>query len=265
VKFSEFKPGSISYRNPDAGTDFAYLRRLGKGRIAYLFGHPSTSVTATVALFAGMCDALGLEDGDGIALDHEVTDGLSAAQVSQWARDVLRLLERALHRRPVCYTYLSFAWAGNCAGLGGYDLWISDPGRPPGYPRVPAPWNTWRIHQWGVTGIDRDLADWPSLAAMRAAIGRPRPKPPRIEEDPMLLFRGVNAETPLALPEGTAFVRFYAGPQHAELRCHFPSGQVADVHLTGTSEKVLVPAGEHGVSVIRLDDGAHEVCAVASA
>ena len=267
VKFTEFQPGQVAYRDPDAAADWRYLRQLGKGRIAYLFGRPSTPVTATVALFAGECDALGLDDGDGIALDHEVTDGLTAAEVSLWALDVCRLLERELGRTPIVYTYLGFAWAGNCAGLGRYPLWIADPSSPPGRPRVPAPWRTWAIHQYAITGpVDRDTADWPSVPAMQATIGKPdpAPAPPRWEDDDMAitLNTGAGAETLIALADDTKHVRFYSGRQAAELRCEFSTGTAIGIRLAGTAERVAVPADDHGVTVTRLDDGHNEVSAV---
>lgn len=261
VKLTELQPGGISYRDPDAPDDWRYLKDLGKGRIAYLFARPATPVTATVALFCGMCDALGLAGGDGIALDHETTDGLSAAEVSQWAADVLALMERELGRRPLIYTYLDFAWSGNCAGLGGYPLWISDPSSPPGRPRVPAPWTTWKIHQYATTGpVDRDVAAWPSLADMRAAIGRPGP-PLRPEDDdmPIQLNRGAGAQTPVTLT-GQKYARFFPGRGNvADLRVDFGQDPPQDLRLDGTAEKLPVPPGANGITVTRLDDGPHDV------
>ena len=124
----------------------------------------------------GVGDACGLEDGDGVALDLEVTDGLRAAAVAAWGADVLALLERETSRPPLLYTFISFAEAGNCAGLGKYPLWLADPSSPPGKPRVPAPWKTWAIQQTGISGsIDRDLANFANLAAMRHALGKQVP------------------------------------------------------------------------------------------
>jgi hypothetical protein len=163
----------IRYVNPDAAADAAWLRSAGKGRIFYLYGHPSTLPSDTVALFATTLRGLGLEDGDGCALDLEVTDGHSPAEVAAWARAVMGLLRATLGREPVLYTYLSFAEAGNCAGLGGYPLWISDPSDSPGHPRIPPPWTSWAIHQNSISGsLDRDVANYPTLAAMRKAIGK---------------------------------------------------------------------------------------------
>jgi len=175
VKITELEPGGTRYVNPDAADDWKYLKQAGKVRIAYLFGHPSVDAAATVNFFVSELTALGLEDGDGISLDLEVNDGLGPAQVDAWAGQVLADLRQKLSRPPVVYTFISFAQEGNCAHLGGYPLWIADPARPPGQPEVPAPWRTWAIHQYSITSpIDRDVANYPTGAAMAAALGKPK-------------------------------------------------------------------------------------------
>ncbi len=174
VKLTELQPGDVRYVNPDAAADWDYLARNKLGRIAYLFGHPSVNVLATVEFFTTELRNLGLSDPDGVMLDLEVTDGLGPAQVDAWAAEVMASLRSRLHRMPVLYTYLAFAEAGNTASLGEYPLWISDPSSPEGHPRVPAPWKTWTIHQYSISGtIDRDVAKFPSLAEMGRALGKP--------------------------------------------------------------------------------------------
>jgi len=181
VKITELEPGGIRYVNPDAADDWNYLRQARKGRIAYLFGHPSVGAAATVSFFVSELTKLGLADGDGVSLDLEVTDGLGPAQVDAWAAQVLAELRQKLARLPVVYTFISFAQEGNCARLGGYPLWIADPSRSAGQPRVPAPWKTWAIHQYSITNpIDRDVANYPTLTAMAAALGK-RKEPPPLE------------------------------------------------------------------------------------
>lgn len=182
VKFTELQPppagggAPVPYVNPDAAADWTYLHQHKLGRIAYLFGHPSVSVAATVELFASEIRKLGLAAGDGIALDLEVTDGRGPAAVDAWAAELMAELAKRYDRAPLLYTYLSFAEAGNCASLGKYPLWISNPSRPAGKPQVPGPWKTWAIHQYSTTSgqIDRDVANYPSLAAMEAALGKPK-------------------------------------------------------------------------------------------
>lgn len=175
VKLTELQPGGVQYVNPDAKADWDYLASHKLGRVAYLFGHPSVGALATVEFFTSHLRPLGLSDADAVMLDLEVTDGLSPGTVDAWASDVLSALEHRLHRRPLVYTYLSFAEAGNTASLHAYPLWISDPSSPAGHPRVPAPWKHWTIHQYSISGaIDRDVAHFPSLVAMGDALGKPK-------------------------------------------------------------------------------------------
>lgn len=175
VKLTELQPGNVKYVNPEAAADWDYLGKNKLGRVGYLFGHPSVGALATVEFFTSELRGLGLSDPDAVMLDLEVTDGLPPAKVDAWAADVLGRLENRLHRKPLLYTYLSFAQAGNTASLGKYPLWISDPSSPMGHPRVPAPWKTWAIHQYSISGaIDRDVANYSSLTAMGDALGKPK-------------------------------------------------------------------------------------------
>jgi hypothetical protein len=184
VKLTELEPKNVRYVNPDAAADWSWLAQQGKGRIAYLFGHPSVSAPDTVSFFVSELTSLGLKDTDGIALDLETSDGLKAADVASWASAVLTQLENSLHRRPLVYTYIDFAGAGNCAGLGDYPLWIADPSNPAGSPHVPLPWRTWAIHQYAtVDNLDRDVADYPSKAAMFSALGKRSTSPKNLGGD----------------------------------------------------------------------------------
>lgn len=211
VKITELEPGGNHYVNPDAADDWAWLAQHNKGRIGYLYGHPSMSASATVALFAGTISALGVRDGDMLALDLETTSGLRPPDVADWAATVLGLLRREFSRVPLLYTFLSFALSGNCAGLGSFPLWIADISRAAGHPRIPAPWKSWAVHQHSWTPLDRDVAACPSLLAMQQYLGKSGPPPlPKPLEDPMLLLNGADADTPIALPDGARTVRLAA-------------------------------------------------------
>jgi GH25 family lysozyme M1 (1,4-beta-N-acetylmuramidase) len=181
VKITELEPGGIQFVNPDAQADWTFVAQQKLGRIAYLFGHPSVSATDTVNFFATQVRALGLVDTDGIMLDLETTDGLSATQVSAWAVEVMASLKKTFERTPILYTFISFGQEGNTKGLGRYPLWISDPSSPAGHPVVPPPWRTWTIHQYSTSNpIDRDLAKFATVAAMERKFGVP-PSPPKPE------------------------------------------------------------------------------------
>ncbi len=193
VKITELEPSGTRYFNADAPADWKWLASNKKGRVGYLFGHPSVSATETVNFFINRLTPMGIHDQDAVALDLEVSDGRTAAEVSAWARSVMSQLERRLDRKPLLYTFLDFARAGNCAGLGGYPLWIADPSTAAGKPTVPAPWKTWAIHQYDISGsIDRDLARYTSLAAMQAALGKPKKTPPPPPKEPPLQNLGGN-------------------------------------------------------------------------
>lgn len=173
VKITELEPNGTRYVNPDAAADWAFLHRNQKVRVGYLFGHPSVSSAETVSFFLREIDKLGLHDDDAIALDIEVTDGRSPSAVAAWCVRVTSELRHRTQRHPVVYTFLSFAEAGNCKGLGHLPLWIADPSRRAGRPRVPGPWKTWTMHQYAITGsIDRDVAKFTSRAKMSAALGK---------------------------------------------------------------------------------------------
>jgi lysozyme len=178
VKLTELEPGGVRYVNPDAAADWSWLDSHGKGRVAYFFGHPSVSAAETVSFFIGELHKLGLEDSDGVALDLETSDGKTPAEVDAWALAVLEELARKLDRKPLLYTFLSFAQGGNCARLGHFPLWIADPSSRRGHPRVPAPWKHWAIHQWVITGpIDRDVANYKSQQAMFHDLGKAKKEP----------------------------------------------------------------------------------------
>lgn len=184
VKITELETNGTKYVNPYAAADWEWLASKRKGRIAYLFGHPSVSAASTVNFFITQLRAIGLRDTDGVALDLEVNDGLAAARVASWGAEVQSELETRLSRTPLLYTFLNFAEAGNCTGLGRYPLWIADPSSTKGHPRVPAPWKTWAIHQYDISGsIDRDVANYASEATMFADLGKktPDPKEPGVQ------------------------------------------------------------------------------------
>jgi lysozyme len=172
VKFSEAEPSGNLYRNPDAKDDWAWLKANKKGRVAYLFAHPSVSVRTTVSLFKSMTDELGLEPADGVAIDAETTDGLSPATVASWLRELASELAALYGRRIIIYTFIDFALEGNCEGLEVYPLWIASI-TPAGLPTVPRPWKDWFAQQYSqAQPIDQDVAHFSSLAAMEAVMGK---------------------------------------------------------------------------------------------
>lgn len=154
------------------------LGELGIARGSYHFAHPDNDPAAEARFFLAAVETAGLRDTDMLALDLEISRGMSPAHVAAYGRKWCSDVRAATGREPLVYTFLSFAETGNCAGLGGYPLWIADPSSPPGRPRVPGPWKTWALHQYGQQGVDLDLADYPDATAMTRAHGKhPAPHP----------------------------------------------------------------------------------------
>jgi hypothetical protein len=262
VKVSELSSAG-SYVDPDALADLAALKAAGHGRLPYLFGHPAMSAQRTVDLFLS---ALGsaLDGDDGVALDLEVTDGLSPAAVAGWAAQVATLLERETGRKPVVYTFRDFALAGYCAGLGHLPLWIADPDSPAGKPGVPAPWTSWAIHQYTDSPLDRDVAAYPSLAAMRAALGKPAPEPKLPvwkDHEPMLMKPGAGSITPVALPSGAK--KIVLTPEDTAtvgVQTHDHGTLQVDLEWQPPGGKVVeIPGGVQFVHLHRIDGGKGDV------
>lgn len=173
VKFTEVQPDGTVYRNPVAQADWDWLRAQKLGRVAYLFAHPGAGVNATLAAFKAMTDELGLDDEDGIAVDLEVTDGLSPAHVASWARELFAELAALYGRRIILYANDSFLSGGFCEGLENSLLWVASV-TTPGLPKVPPPFKDWFAHQYSLTPpLDQDVAHFSSLAAMQSAMGKP--------------------------------------------------------------------------------------------
>ena len=186
VKLTELGADGTRYVNPDAAADWEWLGQNGICRIAYLFAHPGADPAETASFFTGELRKLGLNEDDMVAVDLEVTDGREPGHVAGWAQTVIRYLRHDLARRPLLYTFLSFAQEGNCDGLAEHtSLWISDPSSPMGRPRVPAPWDRWAIHQWSTSGpIDRDFTAWHHPQQMAEHLGRSDPAHRIIDREP---------------------------------------------------------------------------------
>ena len=148
----------VTFEDAQFPRNWREMKRLGLVRGAYHFARPRNSPTREADHFISYVRSQGLADNDMLALDLEVTDGASPAEVSAFARAFCARVQEVTGRRPIVYTNLATPRAGNCAGLGGYPLWIADPSRAAGNPRVPAPWKAWVIHQHDQSPIDRNVS-----------------------------------------------------------------------------------------------------------
>jgi lysozyme len=187
--------------------NWSAIRAAGMIRGAYHFFHPATDASAQARCFLDrLANANGnstqLAPGDlPVALDIEVSDGVSAADIIAGVGAWLIAVEQATGRRPIVYTYVDF-WKntlGNPRDLSGYPLWISHLNVTA--PTVPGGWANWIFWQFskqiingvsnGVVDVDafngtvsdlRMLAGYSSLdlhSSTKAASGKPQTTGPK--------------------------------------------------------------------------------------
>jgi hypothetical protein len=162
------------YRSPVFQRDWHNVEIAGKARMAYHFFHPSVSAMSQARFFVDTVNNAGLKSGDCLCIDHESTDGLNAAEVSDAAVAFRGFVEHETNCKLVVYTFDNFAKSGNCAGLGNSPLWFANPSHLP----IPLPWHDWTFQQTGVTkGIDDDVCNFKSLEAFYAMAVLPKPPP----------------------------------------------------------------------------------------
>jgi lysozyme len=124
-------------------------------RWAYHFFRPAQDPVVQAAHLVATVKGRGLLPGDNLVCDLEVNDGLPPHVVAQRAAAFLhKVNELAPGHRVLVYTYPAFAKAGNCAGLGGWYLWLADYGVPA--PAAPAPWERATLWQYTDTPVDGD-------------------------------------------------------------------------------------------------------------
>lgn len=173
---------SVNYTDVQFTHNWAALKAKGMVRGAYHFGHPANNPTSEAQYFLKAVRARGLEAGDLLCLDLEVSNGQSASRIQYYAKTWCEYVKSHTGVTPILYTYRSFA-TSYCAGLGGYPLWIADP-TTAGRPRVPSPWRSWVLHQYSTAGgIDHDCSNLSK--AQLAALGVGGAPTPMSGEDDM--------------------------------------------------------------------------------
>lgn len=217
-------------------------------RGAYHFGHPDHNPTTEANHFLSVVRARGLHDGDLLALDLETTDGNTAAHVASWARQFCAHVTTQVGRKPLLYTFVSFARGGYCAGLGTYPLWIAAPSNPAGHPPMPlGPWSSWAVHQYGWSPVDLDCSHL--TAAQLRALGGDPTQP--AEEDDMPDTVSLGTTKPVKLTAGkktrVLFDKEYEDPKKMHADGQYPgvltrpckaTTEVTVTGATGTAELV---------------------------
>lgn len=128
------------------------IKESGMPRGAYHYFIASKSGKAQAENFIETVD---LTKGDlPPVLDIETTNGASAEQIQQRAKDFLKLLEAHYKVKPIIYTYIEFYESFLSEGFDDYPLWIAHYEQQ-NRPRIKRHWNFWQHNDRGrVNGID---------------------------------------------------------------------------------------------------------------
>ncbi|WP_063837075.1 glycoside hydrolase family 25 protein [Phaeacidiphilus oryzae] len=151
-----------TYTNPDQKAQAAMLRGAGAVVGFYHFLWPG-NIEAQAEYFVSRCASV---DGDLLACDWETTSAGTAASGAE--KDAFLAAVRRLRPqyKVLLYCNRSFWLDRDTTSDCGDGLWIADPSSPMGKPAVQHPWT---VHQYSdVGGLDRNVANFPTPAAMRA-------------------------------------------------------------------------------------------------
>jgi lysozyme len=124
-------------------------QEVGLFRGAYHFGRPGSDPGAQAAHFHAVVGALGFRDLPP-ALDLEVSDGHSAADVTAWAKEFLTRATQLFGRTPIIYTgqfWREVMKNPNDAFFGQHPLWLAGY-VPEGNLRIPAAWSHFTFWQY---------------------------------------------------------------------------------------------------------------------
>jgi GH25 family lysozyme M1 (1,4-beta-N-acetylmuramidase) len=167
-----------SYINPKQNGQAKRARAAGLALGFYHFLLPGTvkPVKEQARFFVDRCASV---EGDMLVCDWETDPstkrGATNAEKDTFIREVKRL--RPGHRVGL-YCNTDYWLHRDTTSYAGDFLWIADPNRAKGKPRIQAPW---KFHQHSITGgTDQNVGDFSSLAALRKWCGYPgtaAPKP----------------------------------------------------------------------------------------
>lgn len=169
-----------NYLNPRYSAQIAHGRQNALMIGHYHFVRPG-SMSAQVSYFL---QHVSLKSGDVLCLDWE-DPGVSSADKDAFLKG---LKAQTPSHKVVLYCNRDFWLNRDRSSYAADGLWIADPSAPAGAPRIQHPW---LFHQYGESGgVDLDLADFPSKAALLAWAGATTPPTAptpasRTQEDPM--------------------------------------------------------------------------------
>jgi lysozyme len=169
-----------TFKDATFAANWANMKAAGIHRGAYHFFHPALDPIAQANFFVGVVKAQGLEPGDMVVADVEITSGnaftrffqgftknkprnnltqqrVSIAVVDLSAKAFLDEVKRLVGSANPVLVYSDLNVGSLLTSCTGYPLWIAYYSSSGAAPTSVLPWKFWTIWQWGiVNGIDRD-------------------------------------------------------------------------------------------------------------
>jgi lysozyme len=169
-----------TYKDTTFAANWANMKAAKIHRGAYHFFHPALDPIAQANYFVGVVRAQGLDPGDMLVADVEITSGgalsrllrgltknkprnnltqqrLSLGTVNATAKVFLDEVKRLVGTRNPVLVYSDLNVGSQLVSCTGYPLWIAYYSSNGAAPTNVSPWKSWTIWQWGiVSGIDRD-------------------------------------------------------------------------------------------------------------
>ena len=178
LQFAIFKATEgTGFTDVDFASSWALGKKVGIHRGAYHFFHPAIDPVAQAKFFVNTVKARGLEPGDILAADVEITSGAvrrlfnidhkagsgrndldvapaSASLVNSSARKFLDTVKSLVPSSNPIIVYSNLSVGSQLTLCTAYPLWVAFPSS--SSPSNVSPWKHWTFWQWGMTGVDRD-------------------------------------------------------------------------------------------------------------
>jgi GH25 family lysozyme M1 (1,4-beta-N-acetylmuramidase) len=148
-----------SYVNPRLGAQTKHGRDAGLVVGFYHFLWPG-NITAQAEYFVAHAPE---KAGDILAVDWETTGEGTHASNAEKDAFIRKVKQLRPHHRVVLYTNRHFWLTVDTTSYSGDGLWIADYVAA-GHPRIKA---AWRFHQYTSEPVDKNMANFPSAAALR--------------------------------------------------------------------------------------------------
>jgi lysozyme len=160
-----------TFVDPTFATNWANAGAAGVIRGAYHFFRPADDATAQADYFLQIAGSPAYGDLP-LAIDLEVTDNLTGAQVAAGAQTFLQRVQQKTGRTPLIYTShrVMDTLLGSPTGFSNFPLWVANWGV--SCPGMPSEWSEWAIWQSSATATVPGISSMVDLDQFNGTLGQ---------------------------------------------------------------------------------------------